>query len=61
MKPFYQQTLEPVERQAVSEMLSIADLTLVSPKPGFGNISVPSKILGYMAVGRSILAQGFTI
>jgi colanic acid biosynthesis glycosyl transferase WcaI len=47
---------DPVERKDLSDMLSMADLTLVSLKPGYSNFSVPSKLLGYMAVGRPVLA-----
>lgn len=47
---------DPVERKDLSDMLSMADITVVSLKPGFGNLSVPSKVLGYMAVGRPVIA-----
>jgi len=47
---------DPVERKDLSHMLSMGDITLVSLKPGFANLSVPSKVLGYLAVGKPILA-----
>lgn len=47
---------ETLDRKDLADMLSMADLTLVSLKPGFSNLSVPSKALGYMAAGRPVLA-----
>ena len=46
----------PVERKELADMLSMAKLTLVSLRPEFGNLSIPSKVLGYMAAGRPVLA-----
>ncbi len=47
---------ETVDRKDLADMLSMADVTLVSLKPGFSDLSVPSKVLGYMAAGRPVLA-----
>ena len=37
-------------------MQASADLSLVTLAPGRGQTSVPSKVLGYMAAGRHVLA-----
>lgn len=47
---------EFVPRARLSELQSIADVSVVSLKQGFGHTSVPSKVLGYMAAGRGVLA-----
>jgi len=44
-------------RDALSELLSSASVGLVTLKPGHGGNSVPSKILGYMAAGRPVIAS----
>lgn len=47
---------EFVPRTRLSEMQSIANVSIVTLKQGFGHTSVPSKVLGYMSAGRGILA-----
>jgi len=49
VKPF-------VPRSRLSELQALADISIVLAKSGFGLTSVPSKILGYMAASRPILA-----
>ncbi len=49
VKPF-------VPRNRLSELQAIADISIVLTKSGFGLTSVPSKVLGYMAASRPILA-----
>jgi glycosyltransferase involved in cell wall biosynthesis len=49
VKPF-------VPRNRLSEMQALADVSIVLTKSGFGLTSVPSKVLGYMAASRPILA-----
>lgn len=46
---------QPAERLA--EMQSAADVGLVTLLPQSGSTSVPSKVLGYMAAGRAVLAS----
>lgn len=46
---------QPAERLA--EMQSTADVGLVTLLPGSGGSSVPSKVLGYMASGRPVIAS----
>ena len=47
--------LQPRERLA--EVQATADVGLVTLAPGCGKNSVPSKVVGYMAAGRPILAS----
>lgn len=49
MKPF-------VPRENLSHLQGLADISIVLSKKGFGSTSVPSKVLGYMAAARPILA-----
>jgi colanic acid biosynthesis glycosyl transferase WcaI len=44
-------------RENLSEMLSCADVGIMTLLPGRGRTSVPSKMLGYMAVGVPVLAS----
>jgi len=44
-------------RETLSDMLSSADVGVVTLLPGRGRTSVPSKMLGYMAVGVPVLAS----
>lgn len=44
-------------RQVLPELLSSASVGLVTLKPGHGGNSVPSKILGYLAAGRPVIAS----
>jgi colanic acid biosynthesis glycosyl transferase WcaI len=44
-------------REALSGMLSSADVGIMTLLPGRGRTSVPSKILGYMAVGVPVVAS----
>lgn len=46
---------QPAERLA--EMQSTADVGLVTLRPETGLSSVPSKVLGYMAAGRAVIAS----
>lgn len=46
---------QPAERLA--EMQSAADVGLVTLLPQSGSTSVPSKVLGYMAAGRAVIAS----
>jgi colanic acid biosynthesis glycosyl transferase WcaI len=41
----------------LNEVQASADVSLVTLAPGRGRTSVPSKILGYMAAGRPIVAS----
>jgi len=43
-------------RERLSEMQGIADVSLVTLSPGRGKTSVPSKVLGYMAAARPVIA-----
>ena len=43
-------------RERLSEVQSSADVSLVTLASGFGEVSVPSKLLGYMAAGRPVVA-----
>lgn len=49
VKPF-------VPRNRLSELQALADVSIVLTKSGFGLTSVPSKVLGYMAASRPVLA-----
>lgn len=44
-------------REDLPEVQASADLSLVTLAPGRGQTSVPSKVLGYMAAGRPVLAS----
>lgn len=44
-------------RERLSEVQSTSDISLVTLKHGKGTHSVPSKVLGYMAAGRPIVAS----
>jgi colanic acid biosynthesis glycosyl transferase WcaI len=46
--------LQPRER--LSELQATADVSLVTLAPGRGRTSVPSKVLGYMAAARPVIA-----
>jgi colanic acid biosynthesis glycosyl transferase WcaI len=43
-------------RERLSEVQATADVSLVTLAPGRGKTSVPSKVLGYMAAARPVLA-----
>ena len=45
-----------VPRSRLSEMQALADVSLVTLRAGFGETSVPSKVLGYMSAGRGVVA-----
>ena len=47
--------LMPLER--VAEVYSLADIALVTCKPGFGSIGLPSKTWSIMACNKSIIAS----
>jgi len=44
-------------REKLSEVQAIADVSLVSLRRGKGRASVPSKVLGYMAAARPVIAS----
>ena len=44
-------------RERLSELQASADVSLVTLAPGRGKTSVPSKILGYMAAARPVIAS----
>lgn len=44
-------------RERLPEVQATADIGLVTLSPGRGRTSVPSKVLGYMAAGRPVLAS----
>lgn len=44
-------------RERLSEVQAIADISLVTLLKGKGRSSVPSKVLGYMAAGRPVIAS----
>lgn len=44
-------------REMLSTVQAIADVSVVSLKRGKGNASVPSKVLGYMAAARPVIAS----
>ncbi len=50
VKPF-------VPRSRLSELQSLADLSVVLVRGGYGNTSVPSKVLGYMSAARPVLGS----
>jgi colanic acid biosynthesis glycosyl transferase WcaI len=43
-------------RERLSELQATADVSLVTLAPGRGKTSVPSKVLGYMAAARPVVA-----
>ena len=43
-------------RKRLSEVQAIADVSLVTLAPGRGKTSLPSKVLGYMAAARPVIA-----
>ncbi len=43
-------------RERLAEVQGLADASLVTLRPGHGRTSVPSKVLGYMAAGRPVIA-----
>ncbi len=45
-----------VPRERLSELQALANVSIVLTKQGFGLTSVPSKVLGYMAAARPVLA-----
>ncbi len=45
------------DRSLLSSVLSSADVSVVTLRKGAGRSSVPSKVLGYMAAGRPIVAS----
>ena len=47
--------LMPLDR--VSEVYSVADIALITCKPGFGNIGMPSKTWSIMACNKQIIAS----
>lgn len=44
-------------RDRVNEVQAMADLSIVTLLPGKGKLSVPSKVLGYMAAGRCVVCS----
>jgi colanic acid biosynthesis glycosyl transferase WcaI len=44
-------------RERLSEMQAVADVSLVTLAPGRGRTSLPSKVLGYMAAARPVIAS----
>jgi len=44
-------------REKVPRVQASCDVAVVSLRPGHGRLSVPSKILGYMAAGRAVVAS----
>ncbi len=44
-------------RERLAEVQATADVGLVTLAPGRGRTSVPSKVVGYMAAGRPVLAS----
>ena len=46
---------EFVPRARLSELQSLADVSVVTLRSGFGTTSVPSKVLGYMSAGRGVI------
>lgn len=44
-------------REMLSQVQAIADISLVTLRIGAGEHSVPSKVLGYMAAGRAVIAS----
>ncbi|MDB4516435.1 glycosyltransferase family 4 protein [Crocinitomicaceae bacterium] len=47
-------------RERLSEVQAIADISIVTIRPGSEQMSVPSKVLGYMAAARPVLAAAPT-
>jgi colanic acid biosynthesis glycosyl transferase WcaI len=44
-------------REVLSDVQAAADVSLVTLAPGRGETSVPSKLIGYMAAGRPVVAS----
>jgi len=44
-------------RERLSLVQACADVAVVTLRPGHGRLSVPSKVLGYMAGGRAVIAS----
>lgn len=44
-------------RERLNEVQAMADLSIVSLLPGKGKLSVPSKVLGYMAAARCVVCS----
>jgi colanic acid biosynthesis glycosyl transferase WcaI len=44
-------------RERLGEMQAVADVSLVTLAPGRGRTSLPSKVLGYMAAARPVVAS----
>lgn len=44
-------------RERLAEVQASGDVGLVTLAPGFGRTSVPSKVVGYLAAGRPVLAS----
>ena len=44
-------------RDRLSLVQACSDVAVVSLRPGHGHLSVPSKVLGYMAAGRAVIAS----
>jgi colanic acid biosynthesis glycosyl transferase WcaI len=44
-------------RERLAEVQATADVSLVTLAPGRGRTSVPSKVMGYMAAGRPVVAS----
>lgn len=44
-------------RERLNEVQAMADLSLVTLLPGKGRLSVPSKVLGYMAAARAVVCS----
>lgn len=45
------------DRERLAEVQATADVGLVTLAPGRGRTSVPSKVIGYMAAGRPVIAS----
>jgi len=46
---------EFVPRSRLCELQALSDVSVVTLRSGFGNTSVPSKVLGYMSAGRGVI------
>lgn len=49
-------TLPPVPRSMLGVLQAVSDISVVTLLPSLGYSSIPSKVLGYMAAGRPIVA-----
>jgi len=47
----------PVPRNQLAALQSVSDISLVTLLPSLGYTSIPSKVLGYMAAARPVLAM----